>query len=113
MLVTLPMVDAKASRFDAQGVDGLQEGAIGVAGVNPEFDNHAGLQGADQPKSKWYVPDPCRWLDKSGGILKFKSARHSGQQGVNSLFVCHFHRCRPRRFETALKRRTLLGKTLN
>jgi hypothetical protein len=100
MLVTLQMVYAKASRFYAQGVHGLQEGTIRVAGMNPKFDDHARLQRADQPKSKWYVPDPCRWLDKSGGILEFKSARRSGRQQINSLFVCHFHRCRPRRSET-------------
>src|SRR5471030_456854 len=111
MLVTLPVVDAKAPSVKAEGVNGLQEGAIGVAGMNPEFDNHAWLQRADQPNSKWYVPDPRRWLDKPGGILKFKAARRSRQHEINSsVFVCLRHQCRPRRFETALKRSTMVGQ---
>jgi hypothetical protein len=43
MCVTLPMIDPKAPRVEAEGVDRLQESAIGIAGVNPKFNNHTWL----------------------------------------------------------------------
>src|ERR1700686_958623 len=60
MFVTLPMVNAKAPRGKAERADGLEECAIGIARMNPEFNNHPRLQRATDPKSKRRVPQQCR-----------------------------------------------------
>jgi hypothetical protein len=101
VLVTLPMVDAKAPRLEAERMDSLQEGTVGIACVDPEFDNHAWLQRAYQPESKRRVSQPRCIRHDTGWILKFKSAR-SGQQGINSLFGGN-HQCNPGHVRTPLK----------
>jgi hypothetical protein len=46
MFVAPPMIDAKAPSFKTERPDGLQKSTVGIAGMDPEFDNHTWLQRA-------------------------------------------------------------------
>src|SRR3954454_24042806 len=46
VFVALPMINAEAPRIETEPVDGLQEGAVGIAGVDAKLDNHARLERA-------------------------------------------------------------------
>jgi hypothetical protein len=69
VLVAVPMIDAKTPRIEAECLRRLQEGAVGIAGVDPELDYHARLQRTDQPHGEGYVRQPGGRLDEACRIF--------------------------------------------
>src|SRR5260221_14694728 len=102
MLVPLPMIDAEAPRVETERLHGLQEGAVRIAGMDPEFDNHVWLQRTDQPQSKRRVPQPSSRRNDSLGIFEFKSSTLSRQRGISPLVAWRAHRLGLGRVEAAI-----------
>src|SRR3954447_8530503 len=74
VLVPLPVIDAEAARVETQRLDGLQEGTVGIAGMDTEFHDRARLQRADQPHCKWHVSQPGDWFHQTLGIAELQTA---------------------------------------
>jgi hypothetical protein len=73
--ITSPSVDGGGMGVEVEVVDGLKEGAVGVAMVRAEFDEGAGAEEVDEEESEGDVADPgggfgeeVRGLEKKGVV---------------------------------------------
>jgi hypothetical protein len=107
MFIALPVIDAEAARIETKRLDSLQEGAIGIAGMDPEFDNHARPDCGDQPECEWHMSQPCGWLYQPLGILQFEAACRSSHRRIIVIVTRKRHHGGPGWLDVAVEKQRM------
>jgi len=70
MWIPSPGIDDIAARVQAEFLDRLAEGTVGIAILSPQLNNYLGTQNVDQEHREWDVLMPCRVRRKALGVSK-------------------------------------------